>query len=302
MSSAAGWRVWWLGARPRTLGAGLVPVIVGTAAAGEVIWWRFAAAALVAAGLQIGVNLANDYFDGVRGVDTNERVGPPRITQSGAANPRAVLGAALLSIAVAGFAGLALAIATRPELVLVVGGLGIIAALLYSGGPRPYAGLGLGEVMVFVFFGLVATCGTTFVMVETVTAASWWCAVVMGLLAVAILEANNIRDIATDEAAGKRTLAVRLGEQHARALYGTMVVGAFGTIVAGVLAHLLNDSVGLTQWGLVGLAAWPLAIQPLEAARIASGPDLIPVLVGTAKLHAATGLLLSLGLVLSHTV
>ncbi|HEX2422853.1 MAG TPA: 1,4-dihydroxy-2-naphthoate polyprenyltransferase [Actinomycetota bacterium] len=302
MSSAAGWRVWWLGARPRTLGAGLVPVIVGTAAAGEVIWWRFAAAALVAAGLQIGVNLANDYFDGVRGVDTHERVGPPRITQSGAASPRAVLGAALLSIAVAGFAGLALAIATRPVLVLVVGGLGIIAALLYSGGPRPYAGLGLGEVMVFVFFGLVATCGTTFVMVETVTAASWWCGVVMGLLAVAILEANNIRDIATDEAAGKRTLAVRLGEQHARALYGTMVVGAFGTIVAGVLAHLLNDSVGLTQWGLVGLAAWPLAIQPLEAARIASGPDLIPVLVGTAKLHAATGLLLSLGLVLSHTV
>ena len=302
MSSAAGWRVWWLGARPRTLGAGLVPVIVGTAAAGEVIWWRFAAAALVTAGLQIGVNLANDYFDGVRGVDTHERVGPPRITQSGAASPRAVLGAALLSIAVAGSAGLALAIATRPVLVLVVGGLGIVAALLYSGGPRPYAGLGLGEVMVFVFFGLVATCGTTFVMVETVTAASWWCAVVMGLLAVAILEANNIRDITTDEAAGKRTLAVRLGEQHARALYGTMVVGAFGTIVAGVLAHLLNDSVGLTQWGLVGLAAWPLAIQPLEAARIASGPDLIPVLVGTAKLHAATGLLLSLGLVLSHTV
>jgi len=302
VSSATGWRVWWLGVRPRTLGAGLVPVIVGTAAAGEVIWWRFVAAALVAAGLQIGVNLANDYFDGVRGVDTHERVGPPRLTQSGAASPRAVLVAALLSIAVAGFAGLALAIATRPVLVLVVGGLGILAALLYSGGPRPYAGLGLGEVMVFVFFGLVATCGTTFVMVETVTAAAWWCGAVMGLLAVAILEANNIRDIGTDEAAGKRTLAVRLGDPHARALYGTMVVGAFGTIVAGVLAHLLNDSVGLTQWGLVGLAAWPLAIQPLEAARIASGHDLIPVLVGTAKLHAATGLLLSLGLVLSHTV
>jgi len=302
VSSATGWRVWWLGVRPRTLGAGLVPVIVGTAAAGEVIWWRFVAAALVAAGLQIGVNLANDYFDGVRGVDTHERVGPPRLTQSGAATPRAVLVAALLSIGVAGFAGLALAIATRPVLVLVIGGLGILAALLYSGGPRPYAGLGLGEVMVFVFFGLAATCGTTFVMVETVTAASWWCGAVMGLLAVAILEANNIRDIGTDEAAGKRTLAVRLGEPHARALFGTMVVGAFGTIVAGVLAHLLDASVGMTQWGLVGLAAWPLAIQPLEAARIASGRALIPVLVGTAKLHAATGLLLSLGLVLSHTV
>jgi len=279
-----------------------VPVVVGTAAAGEVIWWRFVAAALVAAGLQIGVNLANDYFDSVKGVDTHERVGPPRLTQSGAATPRAVLVAALLSIAVAGFAGLALAVATQPVLVLVVGGLGILAALLYSGGPRPYAGLGLGEVMVFAFFGLVATCGTTFVMVETVTAASWWCGAVMGLLAVAILEANNIRDIGTDEAAGKRTLAVRLGDPHARALYGTMVVGAFGTIVAGVLAHLLNHSVGLTQWGLVGLAGWPLAIQPLEAARIASGRDLIPVLVGTAKLHAATGLLLSLGLLLSHTV
>jgi len=302
VSSATGWRVWWLGVRPRTLGAGLVPVIVGTAAAGEVIWWRLVAAAFVAAGLQIGVNLANDYFDGVRGVDTHERVGPPRLTQSGAATPRAVLVAALLSIAVAGFAGLALAIATRPVLVLVIGGLGILAALLYSGGPRPYAGLGLGEVMVFVFFGLAATCGTSFVMVETVTAASWWCGAVMGLLAVAILEANNIRDIGTDEAAGKRTLAVRLGEPHARALFGTMVVGAFGTIVAGVLAHLLDASVGMTQWGLVGLAAWPLAIQPLEAARIASGRALIPVLVGTAKLHAATGLLLSLGLVLSHTV
>jgi len=302
VTTATGWRVWWLGARPRTLGAGLIPVLVGTAAAGDVIWWRFVAALLVAAGLQVGVNFANDYFDGIRGVDTKERVGPPRLTQSGAASPNAVLAAALASIAVAGFAGLALAIATRPVLILVVGALAILAALLYSGGPRPYAGLGLGEVMVFLFFGLLATCGTTFVMVETVTASSWWCAVVMGLLAVAILEANNIRDVETDGAAGKRTLAVRIGDRHARALYGTLVVGAFGTIVAGVLAHLLNHDAGLTQWGLVGLAAWPLAIRPLEAIRVASGPALIPVLIETAKLHAATGLLLTLGLVLSHTV
>jgi 1,4-dihydroxy-2-naphthoate octaprenyltransferase len=138
VSTAAGWRVWWLGARPRTLGAGLVPVLVGTAAAGHVIWWRFAAALLVAAGLQIGVNLANDYFDGVRGVDTTDRLGPPRLTQSGAASPRAVLIAALLSIFVAGVAGLALALATEPAAILVVGALAIVAALLYSGGPRPY--------------------------------------------------------------------------------------------------------------------------------------------------------------------
>jgi 1,4-dihydroxy-2-naphthoate polyprenyltransferase len=256
VTTATGWRVWWAGARPRTLGAGLVPVLVGTAAAGEVIWWRFVAALLVAAGLQVGVNLANDYFDGTRGVDTRDRVGPPRLTQSGAASPRAVLLAALASIAVAGFSGLALALATQPVLILIVGGLAILAALLYSGGPRPYAGLGLGEVMVFLFFGLLATCGTTFVMVEAVPASSWWCGVTMGLLAVAILEANNIRDIETDAAAGKRTLAVRIGDRHARALYGTLVIGAFGAIAAGVLAHLLNDSVGLTQWGLVGLAAW----------------------------------------------
>jgi 1,4-dihydroxy-2-naphthoate octaprenyltransferase len=302
VTTATGWRVWWLGARPRTLGAGLVPVLVGTAAAGHVVWWRFVAALLVAAGLQIGVNLANDYFDGIRGVDTRARVGPPRITQTGAATPAAVLTAALVSIGVAGFAGLALALATEPALVLVVGAFAILAALLYSGGPKPYAGLGIGEVMVFLFFGLLATCGTTFVMVETVPSSSWWCGGTMGLLAVAILEANNIRDIETDEAAGKRTLAVRIGDRHARALYGTLVVGAFGTIVAGVVAHLLNDSVGLTQWGLVGLAAWPLAIRPLEAARIAGGPALIAVLVETAKLHAATGLLLTLGLVLSRTV
>jgi 1,4-dihydroxy-2-naphthoate octaprenyltransferase len=296
------WRVWWLGARPRTLGAGLIPVVVGAAAAGEVIWWRLAAALVVAAGLQVGVNYANDAFDGLRGVDTHERVGPPRLTQTGAASPRAVLVAACVAIGIAGFAGLALALATAPVLILVVGALAIVAAFLYSGGPRPYAGLGLGEVMVFAFFGLVATCGTSFVMVETVPAASWWCATVVGLLAVAILEANNVRDIATDTEAGKRTLAVRLGDVRARRLYAGLVIASFATIVAGVLVYLLWPGAGLTQWGLVGLAAWPLAIQPLERIRTATGRELIPVLVGTAKLHAATGTLLALGLVLSRTV
>jgi 1,4-dihydroxy-2-naphthoate polyprenyltransferase len=295
-------RTWLLGARPRTLGAGIVPVFVGTAAAGNVIWWRFAAALLVAAGLQIGVNLANDAFDAMKGVDTDARVGPPRLTQTGAASAKAVLVAALLSIAVAGVAGLALALATQPVLILVVGALAIIAALLYSGGPRPYAGLGLGEAMVFVFFGLVATCGTSYVLVETVPAAAWWCGAVMGLLAVAILEANNIRDVETDAAAGKRTLAVRIGDAAARNVYAVTVVGAFVTIVAGFLVYLVSHAAGLTPWGLFGLASWFLAIDPIETSRTATGRALVPVLVGTAKVHAATGALLTLGLALGHTV
>jgi 1,4-dihydroxy-2-naphthoate octaprenyltransferase len=294
--------VWWRGARPRTLGAGIVPVIVGTAAAGHVVWWRFPAALVVAAGLQVGVNYANDYSDGVRGVDTHARVGPPRLTQSGAASPRSVLAAALISIGAAAVAGFLLALATTPALVFGVGAAAILAALLYSGGPRPYAGLGLGEVMVFLFFGLAATCGTTFVMVETVTAASWWSGAALGLLAVAILEANNVRDIPTDRDSGKRTLAVRLGERHARTLYATAVVGAFVTIGAGVLWYIAEPSVGITQWSLLGLAAWPLTIRPLEAIRTATGRDLIPVLIGTATVHAAFGSLVALGLVLSRTV
>lgn len=302
MTELHGWRMWWHGARPRTLGAGLVPVVVGTAAAGEIVWWRFVAALVVAAGLQVGVNLANDYFDGVKGVDTHERMGPPRLTATGAASPRAVFLAALVSVAVAGLAGLALALATEPLLILIVGTLAIAATFLYSGGPRPYAGLGLGEVMVFVFFGLAATCGTTFVMVETVTSDSWWAGAVMGLLAVAILEANNLRDIPTDAASGKRTLAVRIGDRATRALYGTLMTGAFITIVVGVLAGLVNEGVGLTQWGLFGLTAWPLVIRPLEVVRTATGRDLIPVLVGTAATHAACGLLMAAGLFLSWTV
>lgn len=293
---------WWRGARPRTLGAGLIPVLVGAAAAGHVVWWRLAAAALVAAGLQIGVNLANDAFDALKGVDTPERVGPPRLTQTGAATPRAVLVAALVSIAVAGFAGLALALATSPVLILVVGALAIVAALLYSGGPRPYAGLGLGELMVFVFFGLMATCGTSYVMVETVPASAWWCGASVGLLAVAILEANNIRDIATDTAGGKRTLAVRIGDRAARDVYLGVIVASFATLVVGAIVFLVSHRAGMSPWGLVGLAGWFLAIRPVETSRHATGPALIPVLIGTAKLHAVTGALIALGLVLATTV
>ena len=297
-----GLRLWWRGARPRTLGIGLVPVIVGTAAAGHVVWWRLGAALIVALGLQAGVNFANDYFDGVRGVDTQERMGPPRLIQGGAATPRQVIAAALLSLFVAGVAGLALAIATTPLLILLVGALALVAAFLYSGGPRPYAGLGLGELMVFVFFGLMATCGTAYVMIETVPAAAWWCGSVMGLFAVAILVANNLRDIPTDRASGKRTLAVRLGDRRTRMLYSACVVSAFATIVAGMLLYILDHHVGVTQWALFGLAAWPLAIRPMETVATATGRDLIPVLSDTAATHAACGLLMAFGLVLSHTV
>jgi 1,4-dihydroxy-2-naphthoate polyprenyltransferase len=293
-------RLWWRGARPRTLGLGVVPVLVGAAATGHVIAWRLVAALLVAAGLQIGVNFANDYFDGVRGVDTAERIGPPRLVASGEASPRSVLTASLVCLGLAGACGLALALATTPVLILVVGALALLAALLYSGGPRPYAGLGLGELMVFLFFGLMATCGSAYVMIETVPAAAWWAGVVMGLLAVAVLVANNLRDIPTDEAGGKRTLAVRLGDRRTRTWYRACVVGAFVTIVAGVLVFIVDESVGLTQWGLIGLIAWPLAIRPLERVRSATGRDLVPVLTGTAALHAACGLSLALGLALSH--
>jgi 1,4-dihydroxy-2-naphthoate polyprenyltransferase len=294
------WATWWRGARPRTLGAGIVPVFVGTAAAGHVTWWRFAAALVVAIGLQVGVNFANDYFDGVRGVDTHERMGPPRLTQSGAATPRAVLTAALVSLSAAAVAGLALALATQPVLILAVGALALAAALLYSGGPRPYAGLGLGEFMVFMFFGLMATCGTAYVMVETIPAAAWWAGAVMGSFAVAILVANNLRDIPTDGASGKRTLEVRLGEARSRTFYRACVVAAFVTIGVGVLVFMASEPHGLTQWALFGLLAWVPAIRPMELVGKAAGRDLIPVLTGTAATHAACGLLMTIGLVLWH--
>ena len=287
--------VWVHGARPRTLGASLTPVVVGTAAAGNAIAWRFAAAALVGLGLQVGVNYANDFHDGVRGVDTRQRLGPPRLTSSGMASPRAVLVAALLCVLAAGVAGLALAFATTLWLV-PIGAVAMLALWLYSGGPRPYAELGLGELMVFLFFGLMATAGTSYVHAETVSAAAWWSSVTMGLLAVAILVANNLRDIPTDAASGKRTLAVRLGDGRTRVLYRVLVVGAFACVALGVLVGVADRRYGLSQWSLLALVAWPLAIRPMEQVGRAEGRALVPVLVGTGSLQVAFGGLLALGL------
>jgi len=287
--------VWWHGIRPRTLAASVSPVVVGIAAAGTVVPWRSAAALVVGLSLQIGVNLANDYHDGVRGVDTEHRLGPARLTASGMASPRAVLLAALGCVLVAGVAGLALALATTLWLI-PIGAAAMLALWLYSGGPRPYAGLGVAEVMVFLFFGVMATAGTAYVNAETVSAEAWWSSVPMGLLIVAILEANNIRDIPTDEAAGKRTLAVRIGSRRARRLYRGLVVASYVTLVVGVSVGIADDALGLPMWALLALASWPVAIRPMEVVGSAEGRELIPVLVGTSLLTMAFAGLLALGL------
>jgi 1,4-dihydroxy-2-naphthoate octaprenyltransferase len=287
--------VWFHGARPRTLAASVTPVVVGTAAAGHAEAWRFVAALLVGVGLQVGVNFANDFHDGVRGVDTPDRLGPPRLTSSGMASPRAVLLAALACIGLAGVAGLALAAATTWWLV-PLGAVAMLALWLYSGGPRPYAGLGLGELMVFVFFGVMATAGTAYVQGETVRASAWWSSVSMGLLAVAILVANNLRDISTDRAAGKRTLAVRLGDRRTRRLYRALVVAAFAVVALGVVVGLVDDSAGMPAWTLLALAAVVAAAGPMRAVGRAEGRDLIPVLVATGALQATFGGLVALGL------
>ncbi|HET8525331.1 MAG TPA: 1,4-dihydroxy-2-naphthoate polyprenyltransferase [Actinomycetota bacterium] len=287
--------VWVQGARPRTLGASITPVLVGTAAAGTAIAWRFVAALLVGLGLQVGVNFANDFNDGIRGVDTAERLGPPRLTSSGVAAPRSVLIASLACILVAGLAGLALAAATTWWLV-PIGAIAMLALWLYSGGPRPYADLGLGELMVFVFFGVMATAGSAYVEVETVPNAAWWASVPMGLLAVAILVANNLRDIPTDAVGGKRTLAVRLGERRTRRFYRLCVSGAFVAVLAGVIVDAIDRGSGLPAWSLLAFGAAVTAVEPMRASGRASGRALIGVLVGTARLQIVFGVLLALGL------
>jgi 1,4-dihydroxy-2-naphthoate polyprenyltransferase len=284
---------WFQGARPRTLGAAISPVLVGTAAAyaeaERIIWWRAGAALVVALALQVGVNYANDYSDGVRGADA-DRVGPLRLTASRVAAPAAVRNAAVLVFAVAAGAGLALAIAVDLRL-LIVGIVAIAAAALYTGGPRPYGYSGLGELAVLVFFGVVATAGSAYVQLERVPAMAWWGSLAVGLLACAILLANNIRDVETDRTAGKRTLAVRIGPRAARALFVGCVVGAFLAVAAvGVLQPL----------ALIALAAVPLAVPPVRLVMTRSDPPpLVAALVGTARLQLVVAVLLTVGLVTS---
>jgi 1,4-dihydroxy-2-naphthoate polyprenyltransferase len=283
--------IWIAGARPRTLYASISPVIVGTAAASDPTWTRAIGCLVVAVSFQVGVNYANDYFDGIRKVDTAERVGPTRLTASGLASPAAVRAAAGGAFAAAAAVGLWLALTTNPWL-LVFGAVAILAAVLYSGGPRPYAARGLGEASVFLFFGLFATAGTAYVQGEGVPAAAWWGAVAIGLLAVAILVANNLRDIATDAAAGKRTLAVRLGDGRTRQAYRAIVVVSFAMVGLGVVAG------GLPWQTLLAFAALPYAVRLMRTAGHAGGRDLVPVLAGTAVLEFGFAVLLAAGLLL----
>ena len=251
-----------------------MPVFVGTAAAGEVIWWRFGAALVVAAGLQIGVNYANDYFDGVRGVDTHERLGPPRLTQSGAAVARAPCWWRRSSRS-APRPWPAWPSRSRPSplLILFVGALALVAALLYSGGPRPYAGLGLGELMVFVFFGLMATCGTAFVMVETVPAAAWWGGRRWGSSRSRSSWRTTCATSRPTRRAGKRTLAVRLGDRRDAALYRACVVAAFATVALG--RDRLHRGRADRAHAVGPVRASPrgsLAIRPMEVGRYRERP------------------------------
>jgi len=285
-------RVWLDAARPPTLPAAVAPVLVGTALAEGFTAWRFVAALLVALAFQVGVNYANDYFDGVGGIDTPDRVGPRRAVASGLVAPAAMRAAMLAAFAVALASGLALAVAVGWELV-VLGLVLLAAALGYSGGPRPYASVGLGEVFVFLTFGLAATAGSAYVQDATVPLAAWPAASAMGLLAAALLMVNNLRDLPTDAAVGKATLAVRLGEARARRAYAAMLAGALALVP---LVTLAGGGLG----ALAGLAAAPLAVAPIRGVLGGdAGLALVAALRATGRLQLAVGVLTTAGVLLA---
>jgi 1,4-dihydroxy-2-naphthoate octaprenyltransferase len=290
---------WLAGARPRTLPAAVAPVAVGTAAAAAALpgpWLRGVSpvaallALTVALALQVAVNYANDYSDGIRGTDA-DRVGPFRLVGSGAAAPRAVLRAALLAFGVAAIAGLVLVLVTGTPELLAAGALCLLAGWYYTGGRRPYGYRGLGEVSVFVFFGLVAVTGTAYVQLGRMPAAAALGGVACGALACALLVVNNLRDIPGDEVAGKRTLAVRLGAPRTRGMYVALLALAY--VVAAVLTFV-------TPWTLLALGSAPLALPPSRRVLAgAGGRALVPVLAATGRVQLAYALLLSLGLLLT---
>jgi 1,4-dihydroxy-2-naphthoate polyprenyltransferase len=284
-------REWLAGTRPRTLPAAVVPVLIGSGVAlgyDRFSWWRALLALVVALALQVGVNYANDYSDGVRGSD-ERRVGPVRLVAAGLAPPRQVLFAALACFFVAGVAGLALAAVTSWWL-LAAGAACIAAAWFYTGGPRPYGYNGFGEVFVFTFFGVVAVAGTAYVQMKAFSWLGLAASVPAGLLACALLMVNNLRDIRTDTVAGKRTLAVMLGDARSRITYVLTLLVPFG------VAALLGFFRPLT---LITVLVLPLARPPVRAVRAgASGPALIKALGQTGRLQLVFGIVFTIGLAL----
>ena len=280
---------WIAGARPKTLPAAVVPVSVGLAAAAgerDVRWWLGVPALVVSLALQVGVNYANDYSDGIRGTD-EQRVGPLRLVGSGLVAPRKVKLAAFTAFGVAAVAGLVIAFATSLWL-LVVGVAAIAAAWFYTGGKNPYGYFGLGEVFVFVFFGLVATVGSTFAVSEQMPSLAWLASVPVGCLACALLVVNNLRDIPTDVVAGKKTLAVRLGDARTRIFYALLCVAA------AVFVVLVGVQRPAAVFGLVGLAAVTPAL--VSVRNGSKGRDLIAVLGATGRAQMLFGLTFALGL------
>lgn len=281
---------WIQGARPRTLPAAIAPVLAGTGAAAHVdglVLWKAVVALVVSLALQIGVNYANDYSDGIRGTD-DDRVGPLRLVGSGVAGPEAVKRAALLCLAVGAVAGLVLA-ATSGWEILGIGALALLAAWFYTGGSSPYGYRGLGEVSVFVFFGLVAVMGTTYVQVGSITVTALLAGIGIGALACAILVANNLRDIPTDVIAGKRTLAVILGDARSRTFFGALV--GLASVSLAMIAGVVEP------WAALGLAGLLIAGRAWWTVRSgATGRALIPVLrdVGVGELGYAMGLFVGL--------
>ncbi|MEX2586614.1 MAG: 1,4-dihydroxy-2-naphthoate polyprenyltransferase [Actinomycetota bacterium] len=281
-------KYWVEAARPRTLVAGIVPVLVGTAVSDRFSAPRFLGALVVAVFMQVGVNFANDYFDAVKGVDTTRRLGPRRLTSAGLISPGAMRNAMVVTFLVAVLAGLGLAAAAGWELA-VVGAVSLLAALGYSGGPWPYASHGLGEVFVFIFFGVVATVGSSYVQIESVASLALVASVPVGLLATAILLVNNLRDIHTDAATGKRTLAVMLGTAGTQRLYRATLAGAF--LGLGPVGWAAGSA--LVALPVLSL---PLAVDPWRRVATESGRGLIAVLVSTAKLQLVFGALMAVGL------
>lgn len=286
-------RAWVVAARPPTLLAAVAPVLVGGGLAvgdGVFRWDAFVATLVAAVLINMAANFANDASDAHRGADTADRIGPPRAVATGMLTARQVWAGTAVVVAIAAALGIYLAVIST-WVIVAVGAVSILAMLGYTGGPWPYGYRGLGELFVFVFFGLVAVVGSRYVHDATVTDQAWLLAVPVGFLVTAILVANNVRDIETDRSAGKRTLAVRMGRGATRALYGVLVLGAFALIA--VYAAIGS----VTPWSLIALAALPLALPPVRtvATRV-DGPSLVGALKATARLHALVGLLLAIGL------